>query len=141
MDPGLLLLDRVEQFYASEMRLAGRRLVEDSEGRPVRDEHVEVIWDQIPVPLRGCAARIHESPIKKLRGVRRAPKRDVVHRHTGVLQVDRIRKKRSSLLRSRFEVPVVISAADHPMLEGLVSKPSIERQDLLYVVPGVHKVA
>ena len=64
-----------------------------------------------------------------------------VHRHTGVLQVDRIRKKRSSLLRSRFEVPVVISAADHPMLEGLVSKPSIERQDLLYVVPGVHKVA
>jgi hypothetical protein len=35
----------------------------------------------------------------------------------------------------------MISAADYAVLEGLLAKPLIERQNLLYVVPGVHKVA
>jgi hypothetical protein len=35
----------------------------------------------------------------------------------------------------------MISAADNAVLEGLLAKPLIERQNLLYVVPGVHKVA
>lgn len=40
-------------------------LIEDSERWAVRDEHVKVIRNQIPVPSGG-AARIHERPAKEL---------------------------------------------------------------------------
>ena len=50
MNLGLLLMDRPEQFFASEVRFSRRSLVEYSERWAVRDEHVEVIWNLIPVP-------------------------------------------------------------------------------------------
>jgi hypothetical protein len=45
------------------------------------------------------------------------------------------------LLWRSFEISVVISAADYAVLEGLLAEPLIEGQNLLYVVPRVHKVA
>lgn len=41
---------------------------------------------------------------------------------------------------SRFKISVMISSTDQAMLEGLVSKPAIERQDVLHVIAGVHEV-
>jgi hypothetical protein len=45
------------------------------------------------------------------------------------------------MLWSSFKISIMISSADHAMLEGLLSKPAIERHGVLHVIPGVHEIA
>jgi hypothetical protein len=44
-------------------------------------------------------------------------------------------------LRGILEISVVIAGAYNDMLERLFSKPTVEGQDIPWVIPRVHKIA
>jgi len=69
----LLVLNGLQEFRASEMLSARLLLVKNPEWRPVSDEHIQTIGNQIPILPGRCAARIHEGPVQELRCIRRSP--------------------------------------------------------------------
>src|ERR1035437_192368 len=73
VNPRLLHLDSSEKLFTTQMCSIRCRLIENSIGRPMRNQHVEFIRNSVPVFLCPIATWIHECPREKLRGVGRSP--------------------------------------------------------------------
>lgn len=140
MLPGFLLFHCAEQLRAPKMHFTRCDRVENPEWRPVSDEHVQAERDLVPV-LRPGATRLHESPVQELRCIRASPESDVIDRDASVLKIGRIGEKGAGIFRGIFEISVMIAGAYDLVPKRLLSKPIIERPDILQIISGVHKVA
>ena len=58
-----------------------------------------------------------------------------------VLKIGRVGQKGACVSRKILEISVVIAGADHSVLERLFSKPTVEGQNILSVISGVHEIA
>jgi hypothetical protein len=57
----------------------------------MRNEHIEAIWNAIPVHICRFTARIHKSPVEERGSIRRSPERESRDRCSAVFEVDSVR--------------------------------------------------
>jgi hypothetical protein len=69
------------------------------------------------------------------------PERNSIDRHSRVLEVGGVAQQLPRKRSGQLEEPVMISTTNHPVLDGHLSQPAIEREYFLRVQTRIHEVA
>ena len=140
MQPGSYALDGLTELHTAHALVQNVLSVEDSEGRAMRDEHIGLLGDLVPVPA-GCAALDSKGHVGQNRRHRAAPKTKPFQRHCRLLEVHGVRQARPGQLWIGFKQPVVVPCHNDLVSVWKLSEPYIEIIELLDSLTSRRKIS
>jgi hypothetical protein len=142
MDLGPDTLNSIAQISAPQMLVIHQ--ITYSHRRSMRDKHVRLLRDQLPLLSKQRSARQIESPIQKRRLPWRSPKRDAIDAKAAVLQVSKtvtpVPERFACAFRSAFKGQIMIARDYDLSLVGQCSNPVTEACDFAHA-PNHRKVS